>query len=86
MTGRSSFVFNSKRIGSPVWTRTHNSTGTLLGEHLWYDGAKAKWGYYLWELTDGRVLRHAPQEGLRANESFVRDGSGAMYGWRAAAS
>ena len=56
-----------------------DSNGTLHGEHLWYDGAKAKWGHYLWELTDGKVVRHAPQEGFRANESFVRDQSGAMY-------
>jgi hypothetical protein len=56
-----------------------NSAGTLYGEHLWYDGATAKWGHYLWELTGGKVVRHAPQEGLRADESFVRDRSGAMY-------
>ena len=56
-----------------------DATGTLHGEHLWYDGAKAKWGYYLWDLTGGNVVRHDPQEGLRASESFVRDRSGAMY-------
>jgi sugar lactone lactonase YvrE len=31
--------------------------GTLYGEHLWYDGKKEKWGHYLWEFTDGKVVR-----------------------------
>ncbi len=56
-----------------------DSTGTLHGEHLWYDGAKAKWSHYLWEHTDGKLVRQAPQEGFRVNESFVRDQNGAMY-------
>jgi sugar lactone lactonase YvrE len=54
--------------------------GTLFGEHLWYDNRRQKWGHYLWELTpDGRVIRHAPQEGFRTEVSFVRDADGRMY-------
>jgi len=52
--------------------------GVLHGEHLWYDNKQSKWGHYLWELTDGRVVRHPPQEGFRT-ESFIRDPGGTRY-------
>ena len=57
-----------------------DAAGTLHGEHLWYDGARQKWGHYLWELTaDGKLTRHPPQSGFRTDVSFVRDSAGTMY-------
>ncbi len=56
--------------------------GTLLGEHLWYEGdATGKWGHRVWKRSpDGVVSDVIPAtEGFRGEYSFVRDARGHMH-------
>jgi hypothetical protein len=56
-----------------------DSSGSLHGEHVWWDSSKGQWAHYLWELDGEKVVRASPEPGLRNAESFVRDRSGTMY-------